>query len=199
MLLLQDDGSNECIFSADKILQDNNVTVPLVLSLVNDSTRDVTNVTLLKQYIPIGGSTNVPAIFYEDGRVRGYFRAKYPHSGNSNGAHSHVFLLQRGYYSYKLYELGKGGTSDVLTVVPSETDLESNVYFFSGSGSVFNEVDNGKALVVSPTQYTEIKTGTVQNNIRTYDYLNGEVSYTKHTDKITGSQIDTDDNFIHVQ
>lgn len=198
MLLLKDDGSNECIFSADNLQHDWSGTNPdtaIVLSLINDASREVTNVTLLNEYV--SSSVTLPAIFLEDGRLRGYFHAKYPHTGGYSGAYSNVFLLQRGYYSYKLYEHLMVGA---LTY-PSASDLLSNTYFTAdGSfGTLFNQVDNGKALVVSPTQYTEIKTGTNQNNIRTYDYLNGEVSYTEHTDKITGSQIDTDDNFIHVQ
>ena len=52
--------------------------------------------------------------------------------------------------------------------------------------------------MVSPAQYGQILNGVTANGVTTRDFKNGEVLYNSHKDKTTGSVIDTDDNFIHV-
>lgn len=190
MLLLVDNGVNNVVFSADHIINDwgpAGSTQPnnsLFLHLTNDMTRESVGVELLK--LQANGDS---AIHKVGSKLHGTFLAQ--QSGTS--ALSLITLSERGYYSYKLYENQTGGVYPPQSVYNSPGSNPNTKGPF-----VYKEIDRGKALVLSSAQYTAIINGTTTAGKTTRDLPDGEVSYTAHTNKITSSQIDATNNFIHI-
>jgi hypothetical protein len=196
MLLLKQEGSNWCTFNNDKLqydwdgksVEEDNPNVALILSLTNDTTREMVNVTLIKDDAQ-GSSEDF--IIGGDRHISGAFFATLLQS--PDGSIGRVQLQPRGYWEYVLYE-----HNDIASY-PNRTTLTSGTLFNALS---LSEVDRGKALLVTDQQYDDIRLGNPigphAGSLQHRELTSGEVSYTEHTDKVASSQIDTDENYIHV-
>jgi len=192
--LIPQTGTANVVFSTDKLQNDwttgTNPDKAIVLVLTNDMSRESISVLLLpNKNVP---SLPTAAISVSGPFLHGYFSTTTTASDNAP-LFSSLYIKDRGYYSYELYEHIQVG------YYPTNADLIAGKAFLtSGLGSRFYKVDHGKALIVDTDRYNKITQGTLAFGIVTYTNPNGEVAYTEHTDTTTSSDIDTDNNFIHI-
>ena len=175
-----------------------NPNVSFAIVFTNDMTRESMACEFVKTTTTVQGTHN--DIKYVDGKFTTAFKAL-SLSSTPNGSFGEIVFPTRGYYSYVIYM----GT--VIDNLPPATAYLSHKAYLEHPAFLPREIDRGKALVVTTDQFNAIRTGTtntdVNNSVVEYkkrdrDLLDGEVSYTKHTDKVSSSDIDTDNNFIHV-
>jgi len=193
MLLLTETGSQTIHIPTDKFRMDwtNTDTPPTNLIIgvfTNDMTRETKCVRFIKQT-----STGAPLTVYEGNKMRLHFFTT--NTGHHSGANGRIYLQPRGYWSYRIYEHSMNDTMYNL----SASDLLSTAFLSTGLGALFIQVDKGKALVVTHAEKLLIDAGTLTHGVREYSNAVNEGSYTKHTDKVATSDIDTDNNFIHIK
>ena len=210
MLLIKQTGTNTIYFCGDNHIHTffefnvntlgqintdlENPNVSFAIVFTNDMTRESNAVEFVKF-----GPSNENFISYKDGKFVASFLAL--SSGTPNGRNGEIFFKNRGYYSYVIY------MNSSENVHPTSTGYTTHAGYVGAGGMQPREIDRGKALIVTTDQFNKIRTGEIYQNFAEgeqeynknhYDYIDGEVSYTKHTDKVSSSDIDTDNNFIHV-
>ena len=193
MLLIPQTGTANVVFSSDKLsntwVSGSNPDIAMVLVLTNDMSRESISVVLLPNKNVPGLPTE--AITVAGPFIHGCFETVALSSGNAP-LYSALYIKDRGYYSYELYEHLVAGA------YPTNAQLAGKIFLSAGPGGLFQRVDIGKALVVDESRYNKIKSGSASHGVRTYTNTNGEVVYTEHTDTTTSSDIDTDNNYIHI-
>ncbi len=210
MLLVKQIGANTIDFCGDRHhmpyfnqgLIPNSATansnVSFAIVFTNDMTRESRACEFIKTQTSNLGTADV--IKYVDGKFTCAFKAL-SLSSTPDGTLGQIVFPNRGYYSYVIYM----GT--VINNFPPASAYLSHRDYVDHPALLPREIDRGKALVVTTDQFNAIKFGTVNRDVnnavveyrkRDRDLLDGEVAYTKHTDKITSSDIDADNNFINV-
>lgn len=193
MLLIPQTGTANVAFSSDKLFQNwapgSNPDIAMVLVLTNDMSRESISVVLLPNKNVPGLPTE--AITVSGPFMYGCFETVASSSGNAP-LYSALYIKDRGYYSYELYE------HSITGQYPTNALLAGKPFLSSGLGPLFMRVDVGKALVVDIDKYNKIKSGVLAHGERVFSNSNGEVAYTEHTDTTTSSEIDTDNNYIHI-
>tara|TARA_R100001440_G_scaffold15293_2_gene25991 strand:- start:14636 stop:15271 length:636 start_codon:yes stop_codon:yes gene_type:complete len=210
MLLVKQIGANSIDFCGDRhqlpyfnqgiapIGAPANSNVSFAIVFTNDMTRESMACEFIRTTTTNQGTLNV--IKYVDGKFTCAFKAL-SLSSTPDGSLGQIVFPTRGYYSYVIYQ----GT--VINNFPPASAYLSHKDYLEHPALLPREIDRGKALVVTTDQFNAIKTGTTNRDVnnavveylkRDRDLLDGEVAYTKHTDKITSSDIDADNNFINV-
>ena len=198
MLVIHQTGTVNLVFHYDSFTQNWGAiprpTYALILGLTNDMTRESLFVTLLPQYNVPASSTDAISTGLDGGNqfLTGVFLST-TDSTKHSPQFSTLYIKDRGYYSYKLYE-GRFNNQYPTNAMYNDADgFPANEFF-----ATIDVVDKGKALVLTRDTYNSIISGTSTPDGTVYSIVNDEVSYTSHTDKVKSSDIDTDNNFIHI-